>query len=138
MVRDRSVAFRMAESATRATGLTLALLYAALIGWLYARQPQTIAQVTGGLTDAIGSYHVDERTFDDGLAFFRSDRFRGTGGLRARRSSGSRRPNPVLRRLSYYRQGWGRFYHDDALYREGLAAVNRAIALAPGGHYRRR
>ena len=34
---------------------------------------------------------------------------------------------------SYYRQGWGRLHHDDALYREGLGAVNRAIALAPGG-----
>ena len=32
-----------------------------------------------------------------------------------------------------YRQGWGRLYHDDALYREGLDAVDRAIALAPHG-----
>ena len=34
---------------------------------------------------------------------------------------------------SYYRQGWGRLYHDDALYTEGLAAIDRALALAPGG-----
>ena len=34
---------------------------------------------------------------------------------------------------AFYRQGWGRLYHDDALYREGLDAVNRAIALAPHG-----
>ena len=33
---------------------------------------------------------------------------------------------------SYYRQGWGRLYHDDALYAEGLAAIDRAIGLAPG------
>ena len=34
---------------------------------------------------------------------------------------------------TFYRQGWGRLYHDDALYRAGLAAVDRAIALGPHG-----
>ena len=34
---------------------------------------------------------------------------------------------------SYYRQGWGRLYHDDRLYTEGLDAIDRAMALAPGG-----
>ena len=34
---------------------------------------------------------------------------------------------------SYYRQGWGRFYQDDELYRRGLEAVARAIAIAPAG-----
>ena len=32
---------------------------------------------------------------------------------------------------SYYRQGWGRVYNDDPLFRKGLEAVDRAIALAP-------
>jgi hypothetical protein len=34
---------------------------------------------------------------------------------------------------SYYRQGWGRLYQDDELFGHGLEAVDRAIALAPGG-----
>ena len=34
---------------------------------------------------------------------------------------------------SCYRQGWGRLYHDNVLYRGGLDAVGRAIALAPEG-----
>ena len=34
---------------------------------------------------------------------------------------------------SYYRQGWGRLYHDDALYAQGLGAISRALALAPDG-----
>ena len=34
---------------------------------------------------------------------------------------------------SFYRQGWGRFYADDVLFAQGLEAVDRAIALAPGG-----
>jgi hypothetical protein len=103
------VAFTTAETATRATGLTLALTYAILIGWLYARQPQTIAQVTGGLSDAIGSYRVDEQTFADGLAFFRNNQF-----VEARMAFA--RADPAVRdartqfyiAYSYYRQGWGR------------------------------
>jgi hypothetical protein len=125
---------QMAETATRAAGLTLALAYATMIGWLYARQPQTIAQVTGGLSAAIGSYRVDEPTLADGLAFFRNDQF-----VEARMAFA--RADPAVRdartqfyvAYSYYRQGWGRLYHDDALYRDGLAAVDRAISLAPGG-----
>ena len=33
---------------------------------------------------------------------------------------------------TYYRQGWGRVYNDDVLFKSGLEAVDRAIALAPG------
>ncbi|MEX2660377.1 MAG: hypothetical protein WD227_00555, partial [Vicinamibacterales bacterium] len=34
---------------------------------------------------------------------------------------------------SYYRQGWGRVYSDDALFAEGLKHADKAIALAPSG-----
>src|SRR2546422_1050568 len=44
----------MGESTTRSIGLGVVVAYAALIGWLYARQPQTIAQVTGGLSAVVG------------------------------------------------------------------------------------
>jgi hypothetical protein len=125
---------QLPETATRAAGLTLAVIYAAMIGWLYARQPQTIAQVTGGLSAAIGSYQIDERTFADGLAFFRNNQFVEARMAFARADSAERDARTqFFVAYSYYRQGWGRLYHDDALYREGLAAVNRAIALAPGG-----
>ena len=32
-----------------------------------------------------------------------------------------------------YREGWGRFYPDAALFRQGLDAAGRAIALTPQG-----
>ncbi len=32
---------------------------------------------------------------------------------------------------SFYRQGWGRLYNDNALFAQGLAAIDRAIAVAP-------
>ncbi len=125
---------RMRDTAVRTAGLAIALTYVALIGWLYTRQPTSMAQVTGGLADAIGTYRVDAQAFTDGLSFFRSDQL-----VEARAAFA--RADPALRdartqfyvAYTYYRQGWGRLYSDDALYRLGLEAVDRAIALAPEG-----
>jgi len=118
----------------RSLGLAIAVAYSALIAWLYATQPQTMAQVTGGLASSIGAYRVDPQAFADGQEFFRHDQF-----VEARASFG--RADPAERdartqfyiAYSYYRQGWGRLYSDDALFAKGLAAVDKAIALAPGG-----
>ena len=124
----------MAETATRATGLALTAIYAAMIGWLYARQPQTMAQVTGGLSAVVGSYHIDEREFADGVAFFRNNQFVEARMAFARADPAQRDARTQFYvAYSYYRQGWGRLYHDDALYRQGLEAVDRCITLAPGG-----
>ena len=54
----------------RVFGLLFAASYAALIVWLYAAQPQTMAEVTGGLTSQVGAYRIDAQAFDDGLADF--------------------------------------------------------------------
>jgi len=119
---------------TRLGGLGFTVLYAALIGWLFARQPQNVAQITGGLAATVGVYSVNQQAFAEGLRFFRNDQF-----VEARMAFA--RADPAVRdartqfyiAYSYYRQGWGRLYHDDALYAEGVAAVERAIALTPGG-----
>ncbi|CAN5421147.1 hypothetical protein BH23ACI1_BH23ACI1_08270 [soil metagenome] len=111
----------------------MALAYAGIIVWLYASQPQTVAQVTGGLTASIGAYKVDDQAKTDGLRFFRHDQF-----AEARAAFG--RADPAQRdavvqfyvAYSFYRQGWGRLYSDDALFKQGLEAVDRAIAVAPG------
>jgi hypothetical protein len=123
-----------ADRITRLGGLGFTIVYAALIGWLFARQPQNVAQITGGLAATIGVYTVNQQAFADGLRFFRNDQF-----VEARMAFA--RADPAIRdartqfyiAYSYYRQGWGRLYHDDALYGEGLAAIDRAIALAPAG-----
>ena len=59
----------------RASGLVGTLLYAAAIVWMYSAQPQTVAEVTGGLTSTIGVYRIDQQAFDDGLGFFKRDQF---------------------------------------------------------------
>jgi hypothetical protein len=124
----------MREPATRSLGLAVVVGYAFFIGWLFVRQPQTIAQVTGGLSSVIGAYHVDERAFADGLQFFRTDHFPEARLAFARADPAVRDARTQFYvAYSYYREGWGRLYHDDRLYAAGLGAIDAATALAAGG-----
>ena len=124
----------MGEPFTRAAGLALVVAYAALIGWLFGTQPRNIAEAVGGVSATFGAYTIDQQAFDDGVAFFRNDQF-----IEAR--SAFARADPALRdartqfyiAYSFYRQGWHRTHRDDALYAQGIEAVDRAIKLAPGG-----
>jgi tetratricopeptide (TPR) repeat protein len=116
----------------RALGLVFAAAYAGLIVWLYAAQPQTVAQVTGGLAAEIGVYRVNQQAFEDGLSFFRRERFEEARAAFSRADPAGRDARTQFYvAYSYYRQGWGRLYSDDALFKEGLRAVDLAISLAP-------
>jgi hypothetical protein len=124
----------MTETMTRGIGLTVTLVYALFIGWLFVRQPATLAEVAGGLSSAVGAYRIDQRSFDDGLAFFHNDQFVEARAAFARADPARRDAlTQFYIAYSFYRQGWGRFYSDDTLFAQGLEAVDRAIALAPGG-----
>jgi tetratricopeptide (TPR) repeat protein len=110
----------------------MAVSYAAFIGWLYAAQPKTVAEVTGGISSSVGAYHVDTQAMSDGLAFFRRDAFDEARFAFERADPAHRDARTQFYiAYSYYRQGWGRVYNDDALFRKGLEAIDLAIALAP-------
>jgi hypothetical protein len=122
----------MSPSMVRAVGLAVTAFYMGVIAWLYVAQPQTVAQVTGGLSSSIGAYHIDQQAFADGLAFFRADKFVEARAAFARADPAERDARTQFYiAYAYYRQGWGRVYSDDALYKEGLTTVDKAIALAP-------
>lgn len=124
----------MHEQVIRGAGLVLALAYASAIGWTYVRQPQTMAQVTGGLAAGVGAYRIDEQAFADGLAFFRNDQFVEARAAFARADPAEQDARSQFYiAYSYYRQGWGRVYSDDKLFAEGLKRAEKAIALAPSG-----
>lgn len=97
-------------------------------------QPQTIAQVTGGLASSVGAYRADPQAFADGLQFFRRDQFIEARAALMRADPAERDPQTQFYvAYSYYREGWRRLYRDDTLYARGLAAVEKAIRLAPNG-----
>ena len=124
----------MRESVVRSIGLTASLGYGALVLWLYSTQPQTMAQVSGGLTSIVGAYSIDQQAFDDGLRFFRADKFPEARAAFARADRAQRDARTQFYiAYAYYREGFGHVYNDDALFRQGVTAVDLAIAVAPEG-----
>ena len=119
----------------RAAGLAFSVGYTALIVWLYTSQPQTGAEAFGGLAATVGAYRVNSEAFDEGLAFFRRDLFRESR-LAFNRADPARRDARTQFYIAYtfYRQGWGRLYNDDELFKQGIEAIDRAIEVAPSGH----
>ena len=123
-----------APALVRLAGLLVVAIYAAFIVWLHAVQPRTLTEVRGGVAASIGVYAIDQAAFDEGLQFFRGDRF-----AEARRAFARADPAQRDARTQYYiaysflREGWGRVYHDDALYRQGQVALQRALAASAGG-----
>jgi tetratricopeptide (TPR) repeat protein len=116
----------------RIAGLALTVAYATFIAWVYSAQPKTVAEVTGGISSSVGAYQIDAQAMSDGLAFFRRDAFEEARFAFERADSAHRDARTQFYiAYSYYRQGWGRVYNDDALFRKGLEAVDRSVALAP-------
>ena len=119
----------------RVIGLVATCLYAAFAVWLFAAQPRTIAEVTGGVAAGVGVYQVDEASLDQGLEFFRKDQFPEARSAFARADPAQRDARTQFYvAYSYYREGWGRVYSDDRLFGLGLEAVRRAVAVSPTGH----
>ena len=124
----------MKETAVRGFGLAVTIAYASAIAWVYATQPQTVAQVTGGFASAVGVYRIDQQAFDDGLRFFRAGQYPEARAAFARADAAERDARTQFYiAYAYYREGWGRIYNDDALFTKGLAAVDKSIATAPNG-----
>ncbi len=122
----------MSSSAVRALGLALSLAYAAVIVRVYVQQPATLPEVAGSLTASVGAYRIDQARFDAGLRFFRNDQF-----TEARDAFAQADPARQDARVQFYiayaylRQGWGRVYADDALYKAGQATLAHARSVAP-------
>lgn len=72
--------------------------------------------------------------FNSGLLLFRQDQFRAARDEWTRADPAQQDPRTQFY-VAYacYREGWGRVYYDDQLFKQGLEAVNRAINRAPNG-----
>lgn len=118
----------------RALGLAGSLLYAAFIVWLYATAPTSMAEVTGGVAAGLNVYRADEVNFQEGLTLFRADRFEAARTAFDRADPAKRDARVQFYvAYSYYRQGWGRLWNDDALFMKGLEALDRAVKVDPSG-----
>jgi len=113
-------------------GLGFTIAYAVLIVWLYATEPRTFKEVTTSAEIAAGTYEIDQEKFNSALSLFRREQFRAAREEWQRADPAQRDARTQFYiAYSFYREGWGRVYFDQELFKQGVEAVNRAIALSP-------
>lgn len=115
----------------KVAGLGLTIAYAAFIVWIYATEPRTFKEVTTSAEIAAGAYQIDQEKFNSALSLFRREQFRAARDEWQRADPAQRDPRTQFYiAYSFYREGWGRLYFDQELFKQGVEAVNRAIALS--------
>jgi hypothetical protein len=115
-------------------GIAWTLAYAAFVVWLYATAPRTLTELRTEASAAVGTYAVDEARFQSARELFRREQYRAAREewLRADPARRDARTQ-FYTAYAFYREGWGRLYSDDALFRQGIEAIDLAIKLSPNG-----
>lgn len=131
----------MKEKYIQILGVLLTMFYGIFIAWLYLVEPKsfeelpakaqtTIENVSIKTQVAVGAYEIDKAKFADGLSAFRQNNF-----IVARDNFGKADPErrdaetQFYIAYSFYRQGFGKVFNDDALFKQGLEQTNRVVAL---------
>src|SRR5216684_3272159 len=124
----------MQRKVIQIAGIVWTLVYASIIVWIYATEPRSFKEVATNSQVAAGVYEINQEKFNNGLALFRRDQFRAARDEWAGADPAQKDARTQFYiAYAFYREGWGRLYSDDALFKQGLEAVNRAITLAPNG-----
>jgi hypothetical protein len=124
----------MQQKFIQIAGVIWTLVYASLIVWIYATEPRSFKEVATNTQVAAGIYEINQEKFNNGLALFSRDQFRAARDEWAGADPAQRDARTQFYiAYAFYREGWGRVYYDDVLFKQGLEAVNRAINLKPNG-----
>ena len=122
-------------------GVFLTALYFVFIAWIYLVEPKSLTELPAKAQTTIdnatttaqvitNTYEVDREKFDDGLKAFRQNNFVAARDY-FERADPERRDAKTRFYIAYsfYRQGFGKIYNDDALFKQGLAETDKVIAL---------
>jgi hypothetical protein len=120
----------MKEKYIQIIGLFLTVIYAAFVVWLYAYEPKTVSEITSKAEVTIGTYQIGQAAFDEGLRLFYADNFPAARD-KFNQADPEKRDAKAQFYIAYsfYRQGFGKLYDDDNLFKPGLETVNRVMAL---------
>jgi hypothetical protein len=121
----------MKTKVIQVSGLLLTLVYAALILWLYATEPRSFKEAASGAELAAGTYQINQEKFAAGQRLFLAEQFRAARAewQQADPAQGDARTQFYIA-YSFYREGWGRVYYDQDLFKQGLEAAKRAANLS--------
>lgn len=131
----------MKESYIQLTGIILTAFCFIFAAFLYIAEPRSLAEVPAKAAETVdsavtkgtviaGTYAIDRPLFELGLSQFRADNFVAARDSFTKADPEARDPNTQFYiAYSFYRQGWGRFSNDDALFSEGLKRLERVDLL---------
>jgi hypothetical protein len=121
----------MQHKLLQSVGIAWTLFFSAFIIWIYATEPKHAADVATGASVVAGTYEVDRAKFDAALELFRREQYAAARDEWARADPARRDAHTQFYiAYAFYREGWGRIYNDDALFKQGLETINHAIDLA--------
>ena len=124
----------MRRGLIQSIGIAWTLLFGAAVVWLYTTQPASVAEVATKASVTAGTYEVDAARFEAARALFVREQYRAARDEWARADPAQRDARTQFyTAYAFYREGWGRVYNDDALFRAGIEAAERAISLSPEG-----
>ena len=112
--------------------LALTVIGLSVIAFLYWTEPRTLAEVSTRGQVVLGTYESDRSLVDQGIRQFKTEQFEAARDSLMRADPEKR--DAVVHfyiAYSYYRQGWGLISNDDTLFKAGVEAVDRVIAIDP-------
>lgn len=131
----------MKEKTIQRLGTVFSIIYFIAVAWLYIAAPKNLEEVSVKARETVenvtttgqiiaGTYEIDRAKFDEGVQAFRADNFVAARDL-FERADPEKRDADVQFYIAYsfYRQGWGKVYNDDALFKQGIDQINRVIQL---------
>lgn len=131
----------MKEKYIQISGVCLTTIYGLFVMWLYVAEPPTLAELPAKAQETIekatttaqivtNTYEIDKAEFQRGLQAFRAGNFVAARDAFLKSDPEKRDANVQFYvAYSFYRQGWGRVSNDDPLFKQGIEAAHRVIAL---------
>ena len=113
-------------------GIVVALLYSLGILWLYIKQPRTLEEIKTQAAVEASVYSIKQENFNEGLKQFNAEQYPAAiEQFKLADPAQQDAKTQFYIAYSYYMQGRGRFSDDDEMFKQGLVAVERCLAVAP-------
>ncbi len=124
----------MRHRVIQSVGIAWTCLLAFFVVLLYATEPQSVGDVKTQASVIAGTYEIDRARFDAARDLFLREQYAAARDEWGRADPARRDARTQFyTAYAFYRQGWGRVYNDDALFRQGLDAATLALSLSPAG-----
>ncbi len=117
---------QMNEKHIQISGIILIIIFGAFIVWLYVSEPKNLVEVATKATVTVGTYEVNKVKFDEGLLQFRNENYAVARDFFNQADTEKRDDKTQFYiAYSFYRQGFGKVYSDNNLYKQSLEIVNK-------------